>query len=300
MDVSVLGLFVAVVRQGSFAAVARDRNIDPSSVSRAVAGLETELGVRLFQRTTRRLSLTEAGTAYFERIEPLVEEIHQASEVAKDLSEQVQGRLRITASVAFGLQCIVPLLPRFEGLYPELTVDLLLTDAVVDLLSERVDVAVRLGLLTDSTLMAQRLMPVVYRVCASAEYLAAREKIRVPEDIMQCDCLLFPLEGFRSRWIFRDSVGEMSEVAVQGRTVISNALALQRCTISGMGVSLLPNWLVDEDIAAGRLMDVLPEYAVTATNFDTAAWFVYPSRRYVPLKVRVFMDFLKQLVGSGQ
>ncbi|MEL7332115.1 MAG: LysR family transcriptional regulator [Cyanobacteria bacterium J06560_2] len=300
MDVSVLGLFVAVVRQGSFAAVARDRNIDPSSVSRAVAGLETELGVRLFQRTTRRLSLTEAGTAYFERIEPLVEEIHQASEVAKDLSEQVQGRLRITASVAFGLQCIVPLLPRFEGLYPELTVDLLLTDAVVDLLSERVDVAVRLGLLTDSTLMAQRLRPVVYRVCASAEYLAEREKIQVPEDIMRCDCLLFPLEGFRSRWIFRDSVGEMSEVAVQGRTVISNAIALQRCTISGMGVSLLPNWLVDEDIAAGRLMAVLPEYAVTATNFDTAAWLVYPSRRYVPLKVRVFMDFLKQLVGSGQ
>ena len=138
-----LQIFVEVIRQGSFAAVARDRNLDPSSVSRAIAGLEAELGVRLFQRTTRQLSPTEAGTAYFERIEPLVEEMQQANNLATDMSRQPKGTLRVTASVSFGQKCIVPLLPNFGTLYPDLTVDLLLTDAVVDLFAERIDVALR-------------------------------------------------------------------------------------------------------------------------------------------------------------
>ena len=149
MDVSTLQLFIEVVRQGSFAAVARDRQLDPSSVSRAIANLEKELGVRLLQRTTRQLSPTEAGLTYFERVEPLVEELQQALAVTTDMSQQPKGQLRITASVSFGLTCIVPLLPQLEAQYPDLTVDLLLTDAVVDLLAERVDVAVRLGRLAD-------------------------------------------------------------------------------------------------------------------------------------------------------
>ncbi|MEL6468638.1 MAG: LysR family transcriptional regulator [Cyanobacteria bacterium J06623_4] len=293
MDVSVLDWFVAVVRQGSFAAVARDRNVDPSSVSRAIAALETELGVRLFQRTTRRLSLSEAGAAYFQQIEPLVEEIQQAKVITTDLSGQLKGTLRVTASVSFGLRCIVPLLPKFESTYPELTVELLLTDAVIDLLADRVDVAVRLGVMADSTLMAQRLMPVVYRVCASPDYLALRGCPQAPVEISQHDCLLFPLAGFRSRWIFRAQDGSVDEVPVRGRLVISNAIALQQSAIAGMGIALLPDWLVDEDIEAGRLVDVFPTYALTATDFNTAAWLVYPSRVYVPLKVRTFIEFLR-------
>ncbi|MGD1899744.1 MAG: LysR substrate-binding domain-containing protein [Phormidesmis sp.] len=306
MDISVLKLFVAVVRKGSFAAVARDRNIDPSSVSRAIATLETELGNRLLQRTTRKLSLTEAGITYFERIEPLVEEIQQASDALKDFSRRLEGTLRATASVAFGLTCIVPILPAFKARYPRLTIDLLLTDSVVDLVAERVDLAVRLGRLEDSSLIAQRLMPVEYRVCASADYLRrAREKVKEkagekaeipqsPSELSQHDCLCFPLAGFRSRWIFRDKAGQISEVAVQGRMVISNAIALQQCASAGIGVARLPNRLVDADIAAGRLVNLFPTYAVTATDFNTAAWFVYPSRKYVPMKVKVFMDFLRQ------
>jgi len=297
MDISVLELFVAVVRQGSFAAVARDRNVDPSSVSRAIASLETELGLRLFQRTTRKLSPTEAGVTYFQRMEPLVEEIQLATAVVKDVSGQLSGQpkgtLRVTASVAFGLRCIVPLLPEFERAYPELTVDLLLTDTVVDLLAERIDVAVRLGILPDSTLIAQRLMPVRYRVCASPDYLARSGQPNSPGEIEHHSCLLFPLPGFRSRWIFRDPGGDVSEVVVKGRVVISNAIALQECAIASMGLALLPHWLVDEDIAAGRLVNVFPAYAVTATDFNTAAWLVYPSRAYVPLKVKVFSERLK-------
>ena len=298
MELSVLQTFVDVVKQGSFAAVARERNVDPSSVSRAIAGLEEELGIRLLQRTTRQLSLTEAGMAYFQRIEPLVEEMQQAIDVAADISGQPKGTLRITASVAFGLKCVVPLLPDFRAMYPDLTVDLVLTDANIDLFAERIDLAIRLGLLADSTLIAQQLMQTRYFVCASSEYLNQWGHPRLPSDIENHNCLLFPLAGYRSKWRFRGTDQKESEVLVQGHTIISNAIALQQCAIVGMGLALLPNWLIGDDLQEGRLVNVFPSYDVTATEFSTAAWLVYPSRAYVPLKVRVFIDFLKQFMSS--
>jgi len=271
-----------------------ERNLDPSSVSRAIASLEAELGIRLFQRTTRQLSPTEAGTTYFERIEPLVEEMQQAIDVAADVSGQPKGILRVTASVSFGHKRVVPLLATFGILYPDLTVELLLTDAIVDMLAERIDVAVRLGPLADSTLIAQQLMRTWYLVCASPQYLQRSGQPERPSDVEQHNCLLFPLVGFRSRWIFRDQNGSTSEAPVSGRTIISSASALQQCALAGMGLTLLPHWLVEDDLQAGKLVNVFPDYNVTATDFSTAAWLVYPSRAYIPLKVRVFIDFLKQ------
>jgi len=294
MELSVLQIFVDVVKQGSFAAVARERNVDPSSVSRAIAGLEEELGIRLFQRTTRQLSPTEEGMSYFQRIEPLVEEMQQAIDVATDMSGQPKGTLRITASVSFGLNCIVPLLPDFSLLYPDLTVDLILADTIVDLFTERIDLAIRLGLLADSTLIAQRLIQTHYYVCASPKYLQQKGHPKIPSDIENHNCLLFPLPGFRSKWRFRNIDREESEVFVQGKTIISNAIALQQCAIAGMGLALLPHWLIGDDLRDGRLVNVFPSYDVTGRDFSSAAWLVYPSRAYVPLKVRVFIDFLKQ------
>ena len=192
----------------------------------------------------------------------------------------------------------MPLLPKFQARYSDLTVDLLLTDAVVDLLTERIDLAVRLGILADSTLMAQRLMPTHYVVCASPAYLKRAGQLQHPQDLAHHNCLLFPLAGFRTRWLFKNKQGQLSEVPVAGKTMISNAIALQQCAIAGMGVALLPNWLVDADRQAGILVNVFPDYEVTATDFNTAAWLVYPSRAYVPAKVRGFVDFLKQSVES--
>lgn len=293
MDLSVLQLFVEVVKQGSFAAVARERNLDPSSVSRAIASLEAELGLRLLHRTTRRLALTESGMTYFERVEPLVEEMQQAIDRAVDEAGQPRGTLRVTASVSFGLKCLVPLLPTFTALYPDLTLDLLLTDANVDLVAERIDLAIRLGLLPDSSLMAQQLCRTRYLVCASPQYLREFGQPQSPQEIEQHNCLLFPLAGFRSKWRFRTSARAETEVLVQGRTLISNAIGLQHCALTGMGLALLPSWLIADDLRAGTLVSVLPDYEVTATDFNTAAWMVYPSRAYVPLKVRALIEFLK-------
>ncbi|MEL6458554.1 MAG: LysR family transcriptional regulator [Cyanobacteria bacterium J06621_15] len=299
MDLSVLQIFVEVMRHGSFAAVARERNIDPSSVSRTIAGLESELSIRLFQRTTRKLSPTEAGITYFQRVEPLIEEIQQAAEIAKDISGNPKGTIRVTASVSFGLKCIVPLLPKLEKNYPELTVDLLLTDSVVDLLTERIDIAIRLGQLTDSTLIAQRLMQTHYYVCASPDYLERFGTPKIPKDIEQHNCLLFPLPGFNTRWIFKYKKENIQEILIQGNTIISNAIALQQCAINGMGLALLADWLIDDNIGNGELVKLFPDYQVTATDFNTAAWLIYPGRAYIPLKVRVFVEELKKYISTS-
>ncbi|MEL6912427.1 MAG: LysR family transcriptional regulator [Cyanobacteria bacterium J06598_4] len=299
MDLATLKIFVEVMGQGSFAAVARERNVDPSSISRTISGLEQELGVRLFQRTTRKLSPTEAGSLYCDRISPLIAEMQQAIELVTE-SEQPQGTLRITASVSFGLKCLVPLLPSFEALYPDLAVELLLTDTRLDLVTERIDLAIRLGQLTDSSLIAQKLMSMRYAVCGSPNYLEQHQLIDKPQDIARHNCLLFPLAGYRTRWLFRDRQGKVTEVPVRGRTIISNAIGLQECAIAGMGLALLPHWLTDSEIEAGRLVKVLPDYDVTATDFNPTAWLLYPSRNYVPLKVKVFIDFCQQHLAIGK
>lgn len=286
-------MFVEVARRGSFAAVARDHNMDPSSVSRAVASLEAGLGTRLFQRSTRRMGLTEAGSLYFSRVEALVDELDHARDAVLVASVHPVGTLRLTASVSFGHQCLLPLLPKFRALFPAIKLELLFTDTNLDLVSERVDLAIRLGASLDSSLIGVKLLDIRYRVCASPAYLARARPLRAPEDLAHHSCLSFTLPEFR-RWLFRDSAGAVSEVPVDSTVVISSGLALRECALAGMGPTLLANWLIDDDIAQGRLIDPFPSYDVTATNFETAAWLLYPSRTYLPNKVRVMVDFLKR------
>jgi DNA-binding transcriptional LysR family regulator len=293
MDIATLKIFVEVMRAGSFAAVARVHDVDPSSISRTIAILEGELGFRLFQRTTRRLAATEAGALYFERMQPVIDEMDRVGQEARDIVAEPAGRLRVTASVSFGHTVLVPLLPRLRSAYPDLSIDLMLTDAVLDLITEKIDVAVRLGPRIDAGLIGTQLMRTRYHVCASPAYLKAAPKLRVPPDLSSHGCLLFPYSGYRSQWRFRAKNGEVTEVPVNGAVTISNALALHRAALDGLGPVLLADWLVRQDMQRGRLVDLFPKYEVTATDFETAAWVLYPSRAYVPRKVRAFIDVLK-------
>ena len=299
MDTENLRIFVEVARRGNFAAVARDRDVDPSSVSRAVALLEEDVGVRLFQRSTRRVTLTEAGEIYLARVSMLVDELDHAHDEARGMSIDPTGTLRLTTSVAYGNTCLVPLLAQFRQQYPNIKLELLLTDTVVDLVSERVDLAIRLARHFDADFIATKLTDTQYRVCASPGYLEKNKAPSTPQELQQHNCLLFPLPDFRSRWIFKNRKGVIEEVAIHGDVSILNALALRACALSGMGPVLLPNWLIDEDIAQGRLIDLFPEYRVTANEFDSAIWLGYPSRAHLPNKVRVMIDFLKQHLGNS-
>jgi len=292
MDLDNLYLFIEVVQQGSFAKVARTWNIDPSSVSRAIAKLESELGIRLFQRSTRKLEITEIGEIYFQKIVPLVDELKSAQQIAIDIHQKPQGTLRTTAGVAFAQQQIVPLLPQLAKLYPDLSIELILIDSYLDLIEERIDVAIRLGTLQDSSYMVKHLRKMNFYICASPDYLSKHSQPKNPQDIENHNCLLFPRARHSLDWLFKDKAGKITEIKIRGKYLLTNSLAIKQCAIAGMGLALLPDWLVDSDLKSGTLVRLLAEYDVTATNFDSSVWLLYPSRAYIPAKTQVFIDYI--------
>ena len=201
--------------------------------------------------------------------------------------------------VHVGLSKVRPPIPRRP---PELHLDLVLTDEVVDLLEQRVDLAIRIGPLAPSDFVARKLCPMTSVVCASPAYLETRGRPHRPADLATHECLLFPIQAYR-RWRFRARTGRPSrkrphpaieEVSVRGRCVISTAFALRQCAAGGMGLALLPRWVVADDLRAGRLVDVFSDHDVTATEFENHVWLVYPSRTHLPLKVRSFVELLER------
>ncbi|MEM9475078.1 MAG: LysR family transcriptional regulator [Pseudomonadota bacterium] len=299
MDTKALELFAEVVARDGFTAAARAREADPSAVSRAIAALERELGFRLFERSTRRVALTEAGAAYHARIAPILADLAAARDSARDLVERPRGRLRISASTAFGEAMIVPMLPGFRAAYPEVEIDLVLSDAQLDLIEHRIDLAVRLSPEAPPDTVVARLMNTRYRVVAAPEYLNLHP-VTAPQDLAAMGCLVFPFPGFRDRWRFRDRDGAETVVPIKGGVEITGALALAAAARHAMGPALLADWLIAEDLRQGRLVDVFPEHQVTATTFDTAAWILYPSRAYLPLKTRAFIEALRRDIGGSR
>ncbi|MDJ0630169.1 MAG: LysR family transcriptional regulator [Rhodobacter sp.] len=297
MDIEALRIVVLVSQQGSFASAARILDMDPSSISRSVAHTEAALGLRIFQRSTRTLSVTEEGETYLQRISPLLDEFDHAREVARRASTAPSGTLKLTASVAFAHESIVPLLADFHERYPDISVELLPTDAILDIAANAIDLAIRLAPAPKGDLISTRLMQTRYAVCASPEYVANNAPMSDPEDLAEHNCLRFALPAYRTRWRFRKDGGNPFEVPVSGRTIIANALSLRRAAIDGLGPALLADWLVEKDMKSDRLIDLFPNHDCTATEFDTAAWMLYPSRTYLPRKVRVMIDFLRERLG---
>lgn len=293
MELDDLKLAIEVARLGSFTAAARQRETDPSSVSRSIAALEAQTGIRLFHRSTRRLSLTDAGARYLEQVAPALEALECACDAAKADAGTPQGRVRITASVAFGLEQLVPLLPRLREALPEVELELLLEDGMVDLVGQGIDLAIRLAPAPSGDLISTRLGRTRYLVCASPRYLKAHDAPTKPQDLSAHACLRYALPGLRSVWKFQGQDRDITEVAVNGPVTISNAMALRQAACLGLGVALLADWLVAAELEKGRLVTLLPDYAATATEFDTGAWLLYPSRDYLPRRTRAVIDFLK-------
>ena len=300
VDTEQLRTFVEVVRLGSFASAARQLETDPSVVTRSIAALEKDLGIRLLERTTRRLALTEAGASYHDSVCTLLKDLQRACDEARDLAGQPEGVVRVTTSTTYGNTVIVPMLPALCEAYPGLQIDLLLTDAVVDLVAQRVDVALRLRQVVDSSLVGTRLARIRYHVCASPAYLKKHGAPRTPADLAAHDCIRCPLPGYRTQWKFRGPTGAVEVVDVAGRLILSNSLGLHRASLDGMGPALLPDWLVGPDLAAGRLIDLFPGREATPTDFDNSIWLLHTSRSYVPSRVRAFIDFVKRRHGAAQ
>ena len=295
ISLRLLKLLDVVERTGSFAAAAREIETDPSLVSRHIGSLEAALGFRLFDRTTRRLNLTEAGQVYLEHSRVLVDELEIARQEAVDLIADPRGTLKVTASNAFAERWLMPRLQLFCENNPGVSLDLKLSDSTIDIASEGIDVALRLVAQPEGALVTTKLMDTQYRVVASPKYLANSAKITKPAHLSDHPCLLLPLPGYRSLWRFKKNK-VITEVPVHGRIVASSPLALHRAALDGRGPTLLADWTVDKDLRKGNLVELLPKWEVSAGEFNTAAWIMYPSRRYIPRKTRVFIDYLKSCV----
>lgn len=293
MDIAALKTFIAVARQGGFSPVARAQGIEPSSVSRVVAAIERELGERLFQRTTRKLTLTEAGALYLARMEPLIAQMEEATEEVRAHGRGPVGTVKLATSVAFGITMIVPLLKAFRAAFPALKLELLMSDANADLVGEGVDLAIRLAPSIEANVIATKLFATRYRVAASPAWLAAHP-LDCPQELAKRPVLRFALPGFRDRWLFRYDDEEVLTVPVDGDLIMSSPLALRDAARAGLGATLLPDWLIEADLRGGGLIDCFGQAQVTATDFATGAWLIYPSRSFLPNKVRATIDFLRQ------
>lgn len=298
MEIATLKLFVDIAKLGSLAAVARKREVDPATVSRNLAAFEAGLGVRLFQRSTRKLSLTPAGQDYLESIEGVVDQLELAQERARSQDTALAGTLRLTTSFALGQMRIVPLLRQFHDRYPKLKLELSFTDVNVDLVAERMDLAIRLSPRIEGDYIAAKLFDTRYQVCASPEYLAQNRFGRDPRELAEHSCLTLGIADFRKQWIFRDADGEITRIKISTDITVSNALALLDCALAGLGPALLPHWLIETELRAGRLVALFPRHRATATNFETGAWLLYPSRQFLPRRVRAAVDFLKEHLAT--
>lgn len=298
MNLDAIRTFVEVIRIGSFAGAARGRGVAASSVSRTIAGLEREIGIRLFQRTTRRLSLTEAGQAYLRRVEPLLRELEQAAETARALGMRPRGLLRIAVAAPFASLHLARWLPGFVEQYPEIDLELVLDSRYADLVGERIDVAVRQGRLEAAPLIALKLCDVPRVVAASPAYLAGRALSR-PGDLRGHRCLVFPRGGERETWRFRSATGQVADIEVRPRVAVPDGVVVRELARARIGPALLPRWLCVEALERRELVDVFPSYEVTATDFESSLWLVYSSRVHLPAKVRAFVSYMREVFREG-
>jgi len=291
-DIGTLETFIAVVDAGGFSRAAEKLETTPGAVSRRVSALEERLGLRLLNRTTRKLSLTEAGEHYYRDVSAILQALMEAEDRISHHAEEPTGTLRVAAPLSFAVRALAPLLPGFTARFAGLRITLDLDDRLVDILATGADVALRIGELADSSLVARRIGEVKRVVCAAPAYLDRRGEPKTPADLMRHACLHYSNVGLKEEWTL---IGERGPEAVEvdGPLCANNGDVLRKAAVGGMGIVSLPDFIVAEDLAAGRLRPVLTGYTTNPLPLS-ALW---PSRQFVPAKVRVFVDYLAEALG---
>jgi DNA-binding transcriptional LysR family regulator len=288
-----IGVFVKVVDRGSFTLAADNLGLSRAVVSKYISRLEKRLGARLLNRTTRRLSLTEAGAALFEASRGAIERIEEAEAAVAHLQSEPRGRLRVSAPMSFGILHLGPAIGDFARAHPAVTLDLRLDDRFVNLVEDGYDVAVRIGALTDSSLVARRIGTTRAVACASPEYLAEHGVPETPEDLAAHDCLIYSYLSTANVWRFTGPDGREIPVAVSGSLRVNNGIVLAEAALAGRGVLMSPSFYVAPMLRDGRLRRILAPYKLGELPIHA----VYPQRSHVPPKVRAFVEFLAQRFG---
>ncbi|MCK7599046.1 LysR substrate-binding domain-containing protein [Microbulbifer sp. CAU 1566] len=281
--------FVAVAESASFTGAARKLGISTAQVSRQVSALEGRLSTRLLYRTTRKVSMTEVGQVYYQHCRRVLDGLAEAERAVTDLQQVPRGRLRLTAPVTYGETTLAPLVNDFVLRYPELQVEMELTNQKLDLVAEGYDLAIRLGKLTDSSMMARRLGSRTLYVCASPYYLSSHGEPHSLSELARHNCL----PGTLDYWRFREQ-GRSRNIRVSGSFRCNSGRALVDAALKGIGIVQLPDYYVDQDLQEGRLVSLLESYR----EEDDGIWGIYPHNRHLSPKVSMLLDFLSKSIGS--
>lgn len=285
-----LQLFIAAVEEGSFAAAARRFKLSAAMAGKHVSAIESDLNVRLIQRSTRRLSLTDAGQRYYERCKVILEALEEANREASDVQATPRGLLRVAAPVAFGAMHLGAIVSRYLEQFPEVSLDVVLEDKYVDLLENRIDVAIRVGRLADPSLVTRRLAPCKMVLCASPEYLKKHGTPETPEDLSSAARLAFSQAVSAGDWTIYDPEGRLHRIESACRITANNIQLLLEAALAGTGIAYGPSFVFREHIKQDRLIELLPAYKTTELTIQA----VYPSAIRIPFKVRSFVDFIAE------
>ncbi|WP_078083325.1 LysR substrate-binding domain-containing protein [Microbulbifer mangrovi] len=281
--------FVAVAEAGSFTGAARKLGISTAQVSRQVSALEARLSTKLLYRTTRKVSVTEVGTVYYQHCRQVLDGLAEAERAVTDLQQVPRGRLRLTAPVTYGETTLAPLVNDFALRYPELQVEMELTNQKLDLVAEGYDLAIRLGQLTDSSMMARRLGSRTLHVCASPGYLSSHGEPHSLSELARHNCL----PGTLDYWRFREQ-GRSRNIRVNGSFRCNSGRALVDAAVKGIGIVQLPDYYVDEYLQGGQLVSLLEHYR----ERDDGIWGIYPHNRHLSPKVSMLLDFLDEFIDE--
>lgn len=305
MDLNRVSAFVRVVQDGSFTGAARVLGLPKSSVSRSVAQLEQDLGVRLLHRTTRKIALTDAGSAFFERVSRALGDIDEATSAASDMQAALRGTVRVTAPVDFAAAMLAPIVARFVREHPTIQVELSLTGRVVDLVTEGFDLAVRAGPLRDSSLVVRRVGVLESGLYATARYLERSGTPKMVEDLAAHACVLFRAAVGSQEVTLTGPRGEARAVTLRGPIACDDLSFAKRAVLAHGGVGLLPRFLCAKEEGTGRLVRLLPDWKLEGAVLHV----VYPTARFVPQRVVVFREHVlaelgkltaEQLVGASK
>jgi len=288
-------VFVRAVELGSFSAAARKLRLTPSAVSRLVSRIEDRLGVRLVLRSTRSLQLTAEGEAYFDRASRIVAEIEEAERAVSSGASEPRGPLRVNANIPFATHCVIPLIPAFLLRHPGITLDLSLTDFMVDLVGERADVAIRTGSMRDSSLKARKLLESPRLVVGAPAYFARHGRPETPDDLPRHNCLNFNFQRRLDEWPFQDPAAGVRTIAVSGNMKANNGETMRQLALAGLGIARLSAWHVGPDVACGRLEVVLEDFNPGDREPVHA---VYIGHEHLASRIRAFVDFLAETLAA--
>jgi len=278
---------VAVVETSSFTAASERLGISKALVSKYVGEVENKLDIRLFNRTTRKLALTDAGRRYYQQSVTLLEQYTALVDNVTGEQTKPRGLLRVSAPVTFGEMQLSPLLPKFLDLYPDLKIELVLTNSAIDMLEEGIDVRLRIGGVDDSTMIARHLKTFPLILCASPSYIQRHGLAKTPQQVAEHTCIIDSNFRIGKQWPIISPQGEADTIDVQSVVAANSPQAVREIAIAGGGIAMIPAFIIEDALRDGRLIAILPEY----TTLEFGLFAIYPHRKYVAKKVRCFIDF---------